>query len=308
MRASRLFMTTLATIASVLVLSVASPSPLRAQWLEYPTAGVPRMKDGAPNLNAPAPLTRQGRPDLSGIWYAAEIIAPGAPVPLPPHVVSALFGDAGAPPLRPCPPHEENCITQESVPPELFNIGGKRPGGLPYQPWAAELVLKRAARMGADDPHARCLPPNYPRAFVLPQHKKIVQTPDLLVLLHEFNASYRQVFLDGRPLPTDPNPSWNGYSTGHWEKNTLVVETIGFRDDDLWLDLIGSPLTEAARVTERFQRINYGTLRIEVTVDDPKAYTKPWTAILDQRLVVDTELLDDICLENERSVRLLTPE
>ncbi len=147
------------------------------------------------------------------------------------------------------------------------------------------------------------MPPTYPRAFVFPQYWKVVQTPDLIVLLHEFNASYRQIFLDGRKLPDEPLPAWNGYSVGHWEKDTLVVETTGFRDE-LWLDFVGSPLTDAARITERFRRTAYGTLTIEVTVNDPKAYTRPWTILLKQQLVTDTELLDIICLENEQSGRL----
>jgi hypothetical protein len=183
--------------------------------------------------------------------------------------------------------------------------GHALPGGLPYQPWAAELVAKHTASNGAEDPHARCLPPNFPRAFSFPQYKKIVQLPDLIVILHEFNASYRQIHLDGRPLPEDPSPTWNGYSTAHWEGETLVVESNGFRDD-LWLDLSGSPLTEAARVVERFRRPSFGTLEIEVTVDDPRAYTRPWTVMLTQQIVVDTELMDQICLENERSVELMT--
>ena len=115
-------------------------------------------------------------------------------------------------------------------------------------------------------------------------------------------ASYREIVTDGRPLPVDPTPSWNGYSSGRWQGDTLVVETVGFRDD-LWLDLAGSPLTNAARVTERIRRPNFGRLEIEVTVNDPKAYTKPWTVRLDQAIVVDTELLDSICLENEQSTR-----
>jgi len=121
-------------------------------------------------------------------------------------------------------------------------------------------------------------------------------------VLHEFNASYRQIFTDARPLPDDPSPSWQGYSSGRWQGDILVVETIGFRDD-LWLDLAGSPMTSAARVTERIRRPRYGSLEIEVTVNDPKAYTRPWTIHLDQAIVVDTELLDDNCLENEQSVR-----
>ena len=182
---------------------------------------------------------------------------------------------------------------------------------LPYQGWAAELVKRRAAfqqglgpsNNGANvDPHARCLPPNYPRAWAFPQYRRIVQAPDRLVILHEFNASYRQIFTDARPLPADPSPSWQGYSSGRWQGDTLIVETIGFRDD-LWLDMAGSPMTGAARVTERIRRPRYGRLEIEVTVDDPKAYTKPWTVRLDQAVVVDTELLDSNCTENEQSVR-----
>jgi len=121
------------------------------------------------------------------------------------------------------------------------------------------------------------------------------------VILNEQNASYRQIFTDERPLPVDPNPSWNGYSSGQWDGDILVVQTTGFRDG-LWLDTGGSPLTDAARVTERFRRVNYGTLEIELTIDDPKAYTKPWTIKVTQIIAPDTELLDYICLENEKDV------
>ncbi|HXP85521.1 MAG TPA: hypothetical protein VN841_12415 [Bryobacteraceae bacterium] len=121
------------------------------------------------------------------------------------------------------------------------------------------------------------------------------------MILNEQNASYRQIFTDERPLPVDPNPSWNGYSSGQWDGDILVVQTTGFRDG-LWLDTGGSPLTDAARVTERFRRVNYGTLEIELTIDDPKAYTKPWTIKVTQIIAPDTELLDYICLENEKDV------
>ena len=132
--------------------------------------------------------------------------------------------------------------------------------------------------------------------------KKIIQTPGLVVILSEFNASYRQIFTDGRPLPLDPNPSWNGYSSGRWEGDVLVVETNGFREG-LWLDNAGDPLTDAARITERFRRVNFGQLEIDLAVNDPKAYTKPWTVTLHQTIVLNTDLLDYICLENERDVK-----
>jgi hypothetical protein len=129
--------------------------------------------------------------------------------------------------------------------------------------------------------------------------RKIVQVPGLLIFLTERNASYRQIFTDGRPLPEDPNPSWNGYSTGRWEGDALVVETIGLNDGQ-WLDRAGSPLTSSAHLTERFRRPNFGTLEVELAVNDPKAYTKPWSLQLTQRLALNTELLDYICLENEK--------
>jgi hypothetical protein len=264
--------------AAILAGSLGAPAAT-AQWLHYPTAGVPRTATGEPNLAAPAPRTASGLPDLSGIWVAA--------------------GEA----LPQCDEGEE-CITQMPLPLDAVDIGRTSGGPLPYQPWAAALVKQRTADFAKDDPHARCLPPSFPRAYALPQYKKIVQTPSLTLLLHEFNATYRQIFTDGRPLPVDPEPGWQGYSVGRWEGDTLVVETNGFRDD-LWLDLIGSPLTSAARVVERFRRPSFGQLEIVVAVDDPKAYTKPWTVTLVQSIVLDTELLDQICLENERSVELM---
>lgn len=131
---------------------------------------------------------------------------------------------------------------------------------------------------------------------------KAVHTPRLLVLLNEVNAMYRQIFTDGRPLPVDPNPAWNGYSSARWEGDTLVVQTAGFRDG-LWLDMGGSPMSDAARMTERMRRPNYGTLEVQITVDDPKAYTRPWTVEMPQQITLDTELIDEICLENEKSTQ-----
>jgi hypothetical protein len=128
--------------------------------------------------------------------------------------------------------------------------------------------------------------------------------PGLVVILTERNASYRQIFTDGRPLPEDPQPSWNGYSTGKWEDDTLVVQTAGLRDG-MWLDRSGSPLTDAAKLTERFRRVNYGNLEIEVTVNDTKAYTKPWTVKVHESVVLNTELIDYICNENEKDLKHL---
>ena len=245
---------------------------LFGQWLHYPTADVPRKADGSPDLTAPAPRLPNGKPDFSGLWHTA--------VKNPPSAVAVEIG--GSPLAR--------------------NLGMNMPNGLPYQTWAAEVVKKRTADLGVDDPHVRCLPDNPPRTWGMPHMTKAVHTPRLLILLYEVNAMYRQIFIDGRPLPADPNPSWNGYSTATWEGDTLVVRTEGFRDD-LWIDMGGSPITSAGKLTERMRRPNYGTLEVEVTVDDPKVYTRPWTVSMNQRIQLDTELIDEICLENEKDWR-----
>ena len=202
------------------------------------------------------------------------------------------------PPSRTCPPQTAS-FSRQSV-----NMGIDMPGGLPYQPWLAKLVDERTANQSIDDPHIRCLPDFFVRAYGLPHYLKFVQTPDLLLMLNEFNGIYRQVFTDGRPLPADPHPSWQGYSTATWAGDTLVIETIGF-GDNVWLDWAGSMVTNAGKVRERIRRPDFGHLEIEVTVDDPKAYTRPWTVTLRQQFAPDTELIDEICAEGERFVQTL---
>jgi hypothetical protein len=256
-------------------------TPATAQWLHYPTAGVPKTPTGVPNLGAPAPRTADGHPDLSGIWEAENTLRDRGG----PQAAGGLMGNP----------------TDLPISPQLINIAAGLNEGLPYQPWAAAIVKERTASLSKDYPHSKCVPPGVPEIDVLPEFRKIVQTPGLILFLEEFNASYRQIFTDGRPLPVDPNPSWNGYSSARWEGDTLVVETAGFRDG-LWIDANGDPLTDAAKVTERFRRLNYGNMEIEVTVHDPKAYTKPWTVKVNQYIVLNTELLDYICVENEKDV------
>ena len=129
----------------------------------------------------------------------------------------------------------------------------------------------------------------------------MVQTPDLLVFLYESRTIYRQVFMDGRPLPKNAQPTWMGYSIGRWEGDTLVVETIG-QNGKTWLDMRGLPGTEQLKVTERYSRPNIGRITIDVTIDDPKAYTKPWSVKLAWRLVPDTDLIESICEENSRDL------
>jgi len=262
------------TIAAILTLAVVftlAAVPLGAQW-SYPTAGIPRTPDGKPNLSAPAPRMADGHPDFSGTWDVEH--------------------------NRLCPP--EGCV-DFYLPEEFANIGWSLPGGLPLQPWARELAKSRAAALRKDDPLTHCLPIGIIELHTIPMFRKVVQVPGLLTMVHEYNASYRQIFTDGRPLPVDPQPSWVGYSSGKWEGDTLVVQTAGFRDG-IWLDTAGDPITDAAKITERFRRVNYGRLEVEITVDDPKAYTKPWTIKLAQILQLDSDLIDYICLENEKDV------
>ncbi len=257
-----------------------------AQWIHYPTAGIPRTRDGKANLNAPPPKTRDGKPDLSGMWWSAG----------PTLACPELIGGE-----KDCAEKGLGLAGQQGFgfPAQGVNIGAGLPDGLPYAPLGAELAKQHAANL-LNDPHVHCIPSYVPRGYTLPHIQKFVQTPSLIIVLNEFDASFRQIFTDGRPLPIDPLPTWNGYSIAKWDRDALVVETIGFRDDQ-WLDSRGNPLTSAAKITERIRRPTFGSLEIDLTVDDPKAYTKPWTTHLKQFLVVDTELMEEICPEGERS-------
>lgn len=266
----------------VLAAVVAAVVPrVEAQWFKYPSPGtVPRTATGAVNVKAPAPRTPDGKPDFSGIWLATNHL--------------------------PCPPllkDGDDCLEKTPLSAWAFRIDATAKEPLPFQPWAAAARKERSDADSADDPHVKCLPSNPPRAYTLPHFQKIIQTPHFTVMLTEFNASFRQVFTDGRPLPVDPNPSWHGYSTGRWEGDALVVRTNGLRDG-LWLDVSGTPLTEAATLTERITRPNYGTLDVAFTVDDPKAYTRPWTVNIRQEIIVDTDLIEEICLEGVKPLRL----
>lgn len=209
---------------------------------------------------------------------------------------------------RPCPP--EGCPDGQ-IGYQFIDIGFGLPGGLPFQPWAQDLVKQRMSQNGKDDPGSHCQPVGIVKLHTTPFRRKIIQTPGLLVILYERDAMYRQIFTDGRPLPTEVEPpSINGFSTGQWEGDTLVVQTIGFKQgetdkDGPWLDRNGSPLTSAARITEKFRRLNHGNLEVTLTVDDPKAYTAPWTIKLNQVLAPDGDLLDYLCSENEKDASRL---
>ena len=172
---------------------------------------------------------------------------------------------------------------------------------IPLQPWARALYNERIENNGKDHPGARCWPSGIPEKDNIPDGVKVVQTPELMVFLHDSRTIFRQIFTDGRPLPKDPQPTWMGYSIGKWEGDTFVVETIG-QNGKTWLDMRGLPGTEALRVIERFNRRNIGHIDLDVTIDDPKAYSKPWTIKLGWDLLPDGELIESICEENNKDL------
>ena len=232
--------------------------PAWAQWIKYPTAGIPRTAEGKPDLSAPAPRTSDGRLDLSGLWKAP----------------SGKY---------------------------LLNLAADlKPEEVPFQPWAATLYKQRQDNLAKDRPTAHCIPHGVPDQMAVAGYPfKIIQAPGLVLILFEEMTHYRQIFTDGRALPKDPNPTLLGYSVGRWEQDALVVDTTGFSPDLSWLDDPGHPHTDALHVTERFRRADFGRLEIRITIDDPKAYTKPWTVTENFNLLPDTELIENYC-ENEK--------
>jgi hypothetical protein len=226
----------------LLLLFAAFGTTVAAQWLNYPTPGIPRLPDGTPNLTAPAPRTSDGKPDLTGLW--------------------TRFG--GATDLK----------TDDA------------------QPWARALIQQRADNFGKDSPYYLCLPLGPTAANPPETMRRILQTPAIIAILDN-DLTYRQIFMDGRKLETDPSPSWMGYSVGRWEGDTLVVETAGF-NDRTWLAL-NYPHTESLHVTERYRRIDFGHLEIEATLEDDGAYSRPWTFRVSAQLAADTEMVDMRC-------------
>lgn len=244
-----------------------------AQWPDWPTPAVPRTTDGAVDLDAPAPRLANGRPNLSGLWRGATAFGRGRA--------------AGPPPEG--PPRAG-----------FLDVGANIEGGLPFQPWARELRAEREASGSADNPEAHCLPMGNMQFHTQGAPRKYVQSPELLIILYEASMGIRQIFTDGRPSPdNDPQPWFYGYSIGRWQGDELVVTTTNFRDGE-WLDILGSPLTDAATVTEVFRRPSFGRMEIDITVDDPRAYTAPWTVRVNQEIMLDQELIEFVCLENQR--------
>ena len=228
-----------------------------AQWLGYPTAGIPRAADGKPDLTAPTPRGPDGKPLIGGLWRPAR----------------RIIGDIRA---------------------------AMKPGEVvPFQPWAEALYKTRLASHAIDDPSASCIVGGVPRNDFVPYPFKILETPGMVAILYEAIHSYRQIFTDGRALPKEPNPAWLGYSVGRWDGDVFVVETIGF-NDNVWLDNAGLPASERLRVIERFIRRDFGHMDLEITIDDPKTYTRPWVVTQPLAFQPDNELIEYICNENNR--------
>jgi len=246
-----------------------------AQWTSSPANSIPRTRDGKPNLSAPAPKTSDGKLDLSGVWVP-EVDPNGKP----------------------------QGVENQVFPRYFVNIAADlKPDAVPFQPSAQALFMQRLQNNGKDAPAAHCKPSGVPLLNSVPLPYKIIQAPQLIVILYEENTVFRQIFLDGRQPVKDPEPRWMGYSTGKWVGDTLVVDTAGFNDQS-WLDGMGHPHTESMHVTERFRRRDAGHLDVEVTIDDPKAYTKPITYTQKATILPDEDLLEYFCTENEKDVEL----
>jgi len=228
----------------------------QAQWINYPTPGIPRTADGKPDLSAPVPKAADGHPDLSGVWSSdsrpLQVIAPSA--------------------------------------------------SIPFQPWSEKLSQERAnGARGKDDPAAHCVP-GMPKLLVLPYPYKIAQFPGMMVMLYEGFTTFGQIFTDGRALPRDPQPAWLGYSVGKWDRDTFVVDTIGV-NENTWLDNAGRPHSDAMHLTERYHRTDFGHMDMQLTIDDPKAYTKPWNSVRTWYLRPDWEIMEYSCEENNKDLK-----
>jgi hypothetical protein len=266
--------------AAITVAIMVLAAPAEGQWLNYPTPGIPRHADGSPNLSAPSPRTADGRPDLSGIWAAECAIYDGSPC-----FVRSLFFDLAK---------------------------DLKPGDVEMTPWASGVAKQRESRNHVDDPYGYCLPPGVPRIDFGGGPFKILQTPGVTAFLYEtlVGMIFRQVFTDGRRLPdASSEPTWLGYSTGLWDGDAFVVDTNGFRDGG-WIDTQkGHPNSDALRVTERFRRTDFGHMELAITINDPKAYVKPWTVKTTLMLHPDTELLEAFCDDHDKTMqhRSVTP-
>ena len=284
-------------VALPCLIALAWTAGASAQWAPVTDPKLPRDADGKVVLDAPPPKTAAGKPDLSGLWMRTRSGPPpenagggGGGGQLEPEQAPVPF-DPNGPPIA-----------------AFFEAGQNIEGGLPYTPWAKELRDKRFAARAKDNPDAQCLPMGFLQFHQQPQPRMIIQTEKMILIEYEANYGLRHIYMDGRELPPqgEPQPFWYGYSVGHWDGDDLVVETNNLRgaDEDSpydgWMDVNGSPYTRQAKFTERFRRPTLGHLQIDFTIEDPKAYTKPWTVRVDQRLLPDQELIEFVCNENQQ--------
>ena len=262
-----------------LILLAAVSATAEAQWLHHPVPGTPRTKDGKPNLSAPAPRASNGKPDLSGIWQPEA-----SPIP---ELMRLLPGGANG--------------LGEDIPTKYFInvLADFKPGEEPLRTRPSAPLTLTAFKK--DDPGIHCLPTGVPMVDTVPVPFKLVQTPGLLLMLSEADTTFRQIFTDGRKHPEGPQPSWLGSSVGRWEGDSLVVETIGLNDRS-WLDAVGHKHSDALRVTERFHRRDFGHLDLQLTLDDPKIFTRPITVKFTELLLPDTDLIESFCTENEKDL------
>ncbi len=254
----------------------------QAQWLNYRAAGTPTTKDGKVNLAAPAPRMADGKPDLTGVWH----INNSPQTELTPSVV---------------PGEQVRLAGQPGGPGYSGNILRDVKGGNIETPLATKVRTARLADGTRPDPTLFCLPWGIPVNNLVVEVVKFVQAPKEIVAIYEVDNSYRQIYLDGRPLPQDPNPSWLGYSTGHWDGDTLVVETEGF-NDRTWLDMSGHSHGEKLHLTERYHRVDYGHMDVEMTFNDPEFYTKPFSIKFRHALAADSDILEAYCNENNKDL------
>jgi hypothetical protein len=282
---------------------IACSTSLVAQWPKFTETGVPRDAQGRVLADARPPRTADNKPDLSGDWIRADRD------PLPSELAGVVTARGQTTRSVVVEPPATPFAADPNSPPlaTFFDIGVNVQGGLPFTPWAADMKKNRMATNNKDNPDANCLPMGITQFHMQPQPRKIVQTPGLILILYESNYGLRYIYTDGRRLPPqgDPQPWWYGYSVGRWDGDTLIVETNNLRGAesgpfDGWLDVRGSPYSEQAKFTERFRRPIFGKLEIDVTVQDPKSYTKPFTVRINQRFVADDEPIEFVCNENQQ--------
>jgi hypothetical protein len=279
----------LTRVGRIAALIALAASCLPAQWLTYPAPGTPRLKDGKPNLAAPAPRVH-GKPDLSGTWE---------PEATPRKILANMF-----PPGVGLLPGGVNGLGEDEPQKYFLNLlADFKPGEEPLTPAAAKLFQTKLG--SASKLSTLCQPPALPVNDLVPAPVKIIQNPRVTLFLYEPDMVFRQVYTDGRKHPVDPQPSWMGYSVGRWEGDWFVVEAMGFNDRSP-LDAMGHVHSDAMKLTERFHRRDFGHMDVRITIDDARTFTKPVTVEFTDLLLPDTDVFEAFCSEDEKDLAHLT--